>query len=105
MQCWLNEIMYFHFTDNRQIFSDPTQNERKAKVPPPLPDRSHTVVMSHDDAIAAAAAIVVDASVTFQGTSNVDTPRSQMPSNAPRLVTDPISYNSDNEDSALVESI
>ena len=91
---------------HQQIFLDPTQDERKAKIPPPPPDRSHTVIMSHGDAIAAAAAVVVDASVTFQGNSNGGTPRTQMRLNASGgLVTDPISYNSDDDDNGIIEHI
>jgi hypothetical protein len=102
----LNVIAHFCLAFDRQIFLDPTVDERKAKIPPPLPDRSHMVVMSHDDVIAAAAAVVVDASVTFQGTGKVGSPRSQMRLNASDgLVTDPISYTSDNEDNGLIEPI
>jgi hypothetical protein len=70
---------------------EPTQGERKAKMPPPPPDTNHTVLMSNDDAIAAAAA-VVDASVTFQSS---DLQLQTNPSDA--LVTEPISYNSDED--------
>ena len=67
-------------------------------MPPPSPDTSQTVIMSNDDAIAAAAAVVVDAAVTFQGHSSMDTTKTQMRLNVSgRLVTDPISYNSDED--------
>ena len=75
-------------------------------MPQAPPDRNHTVVMSHDDAIAAAAAVVVDASVTFPGSSNVDASRAQMRVNASGgLVTDPISYNSEDEAHGMIEQI
>lgn len=71
-------------------------------MPPPPPDTNQTVIMSNHDAIAAAAAFVVDASVTFQGSS---TSRTQMLNTSNGLVTDPISYSSDYEDSGMIEPI
>ncbi len=90
-----------------QIFLYPTADEQKAKMPPPPPNASQTVTMSHDDAIAAAAAVVVDAAVTYQGNSNVGTSVSQMrlDTTSGGLVTDPISYNIDEEDNGMIESI
>lgn len=54
--------------DHPEIFIEPTQAEQKAKMPPPPPDTSRTVLIDGikevtDEAVAAAAA-VVDASVT-----------------------------------------
>lgn len=92
------------FTVNVQIFLDPTHDERKAKMP--APGANQSVIMSSDDAIAAAAALVVDAAVTFQGSNSMGTSKTQMRLNASgRLVTDPISYNSDDEDNGIIEQI
>lgn len=85
----------------------PTADEQNAKMPPPPPNVSQTVTMTHDDAIAAAAAVVVDAAVTFQGSSNVGASGSQMQLDTASgtHVTDPISYNIDEEDNGMIESI
>lgn len=72
----------------------------------PAPGANQTVPMSSDDAIAAAAALVVDAAVTFQGSNNIGHSKTQMRLNTSgRLVTDPISYNSDDEDHGIIEQI
>ena len=75
-------------------------------MPPPVSDINQTVIMSHDDAIAAAAAVVVDAAVTFQGSNTMGTSKTQIHLNVSgRLVTDPISYNSDDETNGIIEQI
>jgi hypothetical protein len=58
-----------------KIFLEPTHDEQKAKMPPPLPNQTNTVLVDEhkevaDEAIAAAAA-VVDASVTSPSIGNV----------------------------------
>jgi len=61
--------------DHPEIFLEPTQAEQKAKMPPPAHDTSRTVLIEgnkevSDEAVAAAAA-VVDASVTAPPVDNV----------------------------------
>ena len=59
---------HWKLKDHPEVFLEPTQAEQKAKMPAPLPDPSRTVLIEGnkevtDEAVAAAAA-VVDASVT-----------------------------------------
>jgi hypothetical protein len=62
------------------------------------------VLISSDDAIAAAAAVVVDASVTFESNRN-HTSTVQLSSNpSDGLVSAPL-YASDDEDAAMIEPI
>ncbi len=61
---------HFRIKDHPHIFLEPTEAEQKAKMPPPAPDVSTTVLigegskeLDHSDDAVAAAAAVVDASV------------------------------------------
>lgn len=70
-------VRYGHWKikDHPEVFLEPTQAEQKAKMPAPLPDPSRTVLIEGnkevtDEAVAAAAA-VVDASVTAPAVDSV----------------------------------